>query len=442
MFRRKRLPIVILSLFAGGIPHATQAQQSSTGVAATVNESVISNYDLDQRTALFVATSGVRPTAESMPQIRAQVLRALIDETIEMQEAGKRRIGASQAEIQKALQNIASDNKLTPDQILATLNQAGVTTMTFIRQLSSQVIWQKLVAARYGTDVLVGDQQVDEAMARLRQGADKPQFLISEIYVGVDRPEEETNIKASAEQIAQQVKQGAPFSSIANQFSQSPSAADGGDIGWIVQGQLADEIDQALLTLRPGQVVGPIRAEGGYYILMLRDRREPVSANAGANPLPVQAVAPPPDPNAPVSLDRLLLPLPPDADAVLKDRTMTLANAASSQARSCADLPAVAGRVTGSVYQRLGTLDPKDLAPELRAALAKSKPGEALPPFFSPAGVEVIVRCDGAPAPLDTVALPTRDELRQQLYVQQMTIYAKSYLGELRRSAAVYMTGR
>ena len=417
------------------------AQQSSTGLAAIVNETVISNYDLDQRTALFVATSGVRPTVETMPQIRSQVLRALIDETIEMQEAGKRRIGASQAEIQRALQNIASDNKLTSDQILASLNQAGVTTMTFIRQLSSQVIWQKLVAARYGTDILINDQQVDDAMARLRQGADKPQFLLSEIYVGVDKPEEETNIRASAEQIAQQIKQGAPFSAMASQFSQSPSAADGGDVGWMVQGQLAEELDQALLALRPGQVAGPIRAEGGYYILMLRDRREPASAN-GASPAPVQAEAPPPDPNAPVSLDRLLLPLPPDADPVVKDRTMTLANAASSQARSCADLPGVAGRVTGSVYQRLGTVDPKVLAPELRAALAKSKPGEALPPFFSPAGVEVIVRCDGAPPALGTVALPTREELRQQLFSQQMTIYAKSYLGELRRSAIVYMTGR
>ena len=442
MFGRKSLPWITLGLFSAALlPTNGVAQPSSTGVAATVNETVISNYDLDQRTALFVTTSGVRPTPESMPQIRAQVLRALIDETIEMQEAGKRRIGASQAEVQKALQNIASDNKLNPDQILATLNQAGVTTMTFIRQLSSQVIWQKLVSARYGSDILVSDQQVDEAMARLRQGADKPQFLVSEIYVGVDKPEEETNIKGSAEQIAQQIRQGAPFSSIANQFSQSPSAADGGDVGWIVQGQLADELDQALLALRPGQVAGPIRAEGGYYILLLRDRREPASANGGNAP-PVQAALPPPDPDAPVSLDRLLIPLPPDADAVLKDRTMTLANAASSQARSCADLPGVAGRVQGSVYQHLGTMDPKTLTPELRASLAKSKPGEALAPFFSSAGVEVIVRCDGASAPLGTVALPTREELRQQLYVQQMTIYAKSYLGELRRGAVVYMTGR
>ena len=442
MFGRKSLLWMTLSLLLAALMSAAAlAQQSSTGLAATVNEAVISNYDLDQRTALFVATSGLRPTAETIAQIRAQVLRALIDETIEMQEAGKRRIGASQAEIQRALENIASDNKLTSDQILATLNQAGVTTMTFIRQLSSQVIWQKLVSARYGTDVLISDQQVDEAMARLRQGADKPQFLISEIYVGVDKPEEETNIKGSAEQIAQQIKQGAPFSSMANQFSQSPSAADGGDIGWIVQGQLADELDQALLALRPGQVVGPIRAEGGYYILMLRDRREPAGAN-GTNSAPAQATLPPPDPNAPVSLDRLLIPLPPDADPVLKDRTMTLANAASSQARSCSDLPGLAGRVAGSLYQRLGSMDPKVLAPELRAALAKSKPGEALPPFFSSAGIELIVRCDGAPAAFGTVALPTREELRQQLFVQQMAIYAKSYLGELRRSAVVYTTGR
>ena len=62
-----------------------------------------------------------------------------------------------------------------------------------------QLIWQKLVAARYGTDILISDQQVDEAMNRLKQGADKPQFLLSEIYIGVDRPEDETSVRASVE---------------------------------------------------------------------------------------------------------------------------------------------------------------------------------------------------------------------------------------------------
>ena len=409
------------------------APQNSTGIAAIVNEFVISNYDLDQRTALFVATSGVRPTAENLPQIRAQVLRTLEDEAIELQEAGKHKVTATKAEVEKALQKIAEDNKLTVAQILNTIGQAGVAATTFVQQISAQIIWQKLVAARYGADVLVTDQQVDEAMNRLKQGADKPQFLLSEIYVAVDRPEDETNVRASAEQIALQIKQGAPFQTVAGQFSQSPSAADGGDIGWVIQGQLAEELDRALLEVQPGQIAGPIRAEGGYYVLLLRDRREPAGTKLAEAPAVTAA-----DPSAPLPLDRFLIPLPPNPDAMIRDRAMILATDVKSQVRSCADLPTIANQLQGTVYQRLGNMNPKDLNPELRDALAKTGPGEVVNPFFSPAGLELIVRCDVVPSKLGAFELPSRDELRQQLFVQQMSLSAKSYLRDLRRNAVVY----
>jgi peptidyl-prolyl cis-trans isomerase SurA len=425
----------MLSIATIAFAPLTAAAQNSTGVAAIVNEVVISNYDVDQRTALFIATSGVRPTAENLPQLRAQVLRSLEDETIELQEAAKHKITATKPEVDKALQNIADDNKITVAQILNTIGQAGVSTTTFVKQINAQIIWQKLVSARYGTDILITDQQLDEAMNRLRQGADKPQFLLSEIYVAVDRPEDETSVRASLEQIAQQIMQGAPFPAVAGQFSQSPSAADGGDIGWVVQGQLADELDRALLPLQPGQIAGPIRAEGGYYVLHLRDRREP----AGTKQAEAPAAAP--DPNAPLPLDRFLIPLPPDADAMLKDRAMTLATNVKNQVRSCADLPNITKQLQGTVYQRLGAMAPKDLNPELRGALAKTGPGEAVNPFFSPAGLELIMRCDVAPSKLGVVSLPSREELRQQLFAQSLSLYAKSYLRDLRRDAIVYGAG-
>ena len=411
------------------------APQYSTGVAATVNEAVISNYDLDQRTALFIATSGVRPTQETLPQIRTQVLRTLEDEAIEMQEAGKHKVTATRVEIEKTLQNIAEDNKLSVDQLLTRIGQAGVTATTFRQQISAQIIWQKLVAARYGPDVMISDQQLDEAMNRLKQGADKPQFLLSEIYFGVDKPEEETNVRASAEQIAEQIKQGAPFPTVAGQFSQSPSAADGGDIGWVIQGQLADELDHALAELRPGQIAGPIRAEGGYYVLLLRDRREPAGSKMLAEALAV-------DPNAAVSLDRFLIPLPANPDAMLKDRAMVLMNNVKNQTRSCADLPAIAKQLQGTIYTRLGSMDLKYLNPQLRGALAMTGPGETVKPFFSPAGLEFILRCDGVPSKVGAFELPSREQLQQQLSLQQMSLYAKSYLRDLRRNAIVYATGR
>jgi peptidyl-prolyl cis-trans isomerase SurA len=412
------------------------APQSSTGVAAIVNEFVISNYDLDQRTALFTATSGVRPTNDTLPQIRAQVLRSLEDEVIELQEANKHKITASRTEVEKALQNIAEDNKLNVDQMLGTIGQAGVSAATFRQQISAQIIWQKLVAARYGADIVITDQQLDEAMNRLKQGADKPQFLLSEIYVAVDRPEDDTSVRGSAEQIAQQIMQGATFQTVAGQFSQSPSAAGGGDIGWVLQGQLPDELDHALLDLRPGQIAGPIRAEGGYYILLLRDRREP----GGGKPAETQPVAVA-DPRAPVPLDRFLIPLPANADATLKGRAMALATNVKNQVRTCADLPNMAKQLQGTIYQRLGNMNPQELNPELRDALAKTAPGEMVSPFFSPVGLELIMRCDGAPAKPGIFELPSRDQLQQQLVVQQMSLYAKSYLRDLRREAVVYATG-
>jgi peptidyl-prolyl cis-trans isomerase SurA len=426
-----------LAVFAvsASLAAAAQPQQNSTGVAAVVNEYVISNYDLDQRTALFVATSGVRPTAENLPQIRGQVLRALEDEVMELQEANKRKINATKIEVDKALQNIAEDNKLTANQILATIGQAGVSANTFRQQISAQIIWQKLVAARYGADVTINDQQLDEAMDRLKQGSDKPQYLLSEIYMGVDKPEDEIAIRTSAEQLAQQTRQGAPFPTVASQFSQSPSAADGGDIGWVIQGQLADELDRALIDLKPGQIAGPIRAEGGYYVLLMRDRREPAGTKAAAAPVAA-------DPNAPVPLDRFLIPLPANPEAALKERAMALMVNIKAQARGCGDLPGISGQLQGTVLTPLGNMSPKDLEPALRDALAKTGPGDSVPPFFSGAGLELIMRCDKPVATVGTFELPTRDQLRQQLAAQQMSLYAKSYLRDLRREAVVYTTGR
>src|SRR5207302_52564 len=355
------------------------------------------------------------------------------DETLEMQEAAKHRMAPGTGEIQKAIQNIATDNKITADQLMATLAQAGVATETFAKQIGVQLVWQKLVTARYGADIVISDQQIDEAAARLKSGADKPQFLVSEIYLAVDRPEDDSAVRAAAERILQQAKQGAPFATIAGQLSQSSSAASGGDIGWVLQGQLADELDHALANLQPGQFAGPVHAEGGYYILLLRNRLEP--AGSAAAQATTAAV---PDPDAPLPLDRFLIPLPANADATLKSRAMSLAADVKNRVRACADLPGMAAQLPGTVYQQLGSVSPKDLDPTIRTALAASAPGESITPLFSPAGVELIMRCDAAAAKVGVFQMPTREQIRQQLEIQKMSVYAKAYLSELRRNAIMY----
>ena len=405
----------------------------STGVAAIVNDYVISDYDLNQRVQLFIATSGVRPTPETLTQIRAQVLRSVEDEVLQLQEAARHKIAVSKAEVDRALQNIANENKIPVEQILMTVTSAGVTVDTFRQQVAAQLTWQKVVGARYGTDVIINDQQVDEAMERLKAGADKPQFLVSEIFIAVDRPEDETMVAASAKQIADQLKQGAPFATVASQFSQSPSAADGGDIGWVVQGQLSEELDGALSELKPGETSGAIRSEGGYYVVALRDRREPIGFVVEEMPTSATGF----DPERELPLDRLLVPLPPNSSEMIKERAMQLGTNIKNSVRTCNDLPAVQAQLQGSLYTRLGLMKPAALAQDLRDALEKTEPGKVVEPFFSPAGLEVIMRCDTPAVKPVAFELPTREELEQQLFVQQMSVFAKSYLRDLRRNAVV-----
>jgi peptidyl-prolyl cis-trans isomerase SurA len=405
----------------------------STGVAAIVNDYVISDYDLNQRVQLFIATSGIRPTPETLAQIRAQVLRSVEDEVLQLQEAARHKIAVSKAEVDRALQNIANENKIAIEQILMTVTNAGVTVETFRQQVAAQLTWQKVVGARYGTDVIINDQQVTEAMERLKAGADKPQFLVSEIFIAVDRPEDETMVGASAKQIADQLKQGAPFATVASQFSQSPSAADGGDIGWVVQGQLSEELDAALSELKPGETSGAIRSEGGYYVVALRDRREPI----GFMVEETQASSSAFDPERELPLDRLLVPLPPNSTDMIKERAIQLGNNIRMSVRTCNDLPTVSAQLQGSVYTRLGMMKPAALAQDLRDALEKTEPGRVVEPFFSPAGLEVIMRCDTPAVKPVAFELPSREELEQQLFVQQMSVFAKSYLRDLRRNAVV-----
>ena len=104
---------------------------------------------------------------------------------------------------------------------------------------------------------------------------------------------------------------------------------------------------------------------------------------------------------------------------------MQLGTNIRNSVRTCNDLPTVSAQLQGSVYTRLGQMKPAALAQDLRDALEKTEPGRVVEPFFSPAGLEVIMRCDTPAVKPVVFELPTREELEQQLFVQQMSVFAK-----------------
>ncbi len=211
---------------------------NSNGVAAIVNDQIVSEYDLRQRIALVMATSSMPPTPANAHRMRPQVLDQLQTEKLELEEAQRKNLTVSPTEVDKEIDGIVKDNHLTLDQLKGILAKDKVAFETLRAQIAVQLAWQKAIEDEYGDRINITDADVSEELARISEGKDKPHFLVAEIFLAVENPEQDEKVRKNAEDLETQIQNGAPFQTIARQFSQSPTAAVGGDIGWVHDGQL------------------------------------------------------------------------------------------------------------------------------------------------------------------------------------------------------------
>ncbi len=411
-------------------PAAPDASNTDS-IGAIVNTDIIADFDLRQRVALYLATAGVEPTPELMKKIRAQILDQLVTEKLQIQEAKRKSITISSPEIDKALNRIVNDNHITLDQLKQVLTRNGASIQALRSQLAAQILWQKVVEDEFQDRINISESEIDAEMTRLEEGKNKAHFLVTEIFLAVDTPDQDAKVLRNIQDLQTQLQTGAPINVLARQFSQSPSAAAGGDIGWVYDGQLAPELNAELVKMSAGSLSQPIRATGGYYILALRERQE-----ASNTKLPDPAAQVPQGPVDKLPLARLLLPMGPKPPPAALEGAMKFATQVSERVTSCAQLQRIASQSHGE-YQDMGMFRVKDLSEQLQAALAKSEPGRAVPPFQDQAGVEVIFRCDKAIPKLQAYHMPSRKEVEEQLFDQQVTAFARRYIRDLRRQADV-----
>ncbi len=418
---------------AAAVPQFPEAEASDDSVAAIVNDDIVSEYDLRQRLALVVSTSGMQPTPEVVKKLRPQVLEQLKTERLELQEAKRKNITVSPPEVDKEIEGILKDNHLTMDQLKGILGRDRVDIGTLRAQISVQLAWQKAIEDEYGDRVNITPADVDDELARITEGSNKPHYLVAEIFLPVENADQNDKALKAANDLETQMQNGAPFPSIARQFSQSPSAAEGGDIGWVHDGQLAPELNNALTKLSVGGVTPPIRSVGGYYILALRDRQEPAGTKV-VDPATQQK----PEKPGYLPLARLLLPLPPKAPQKYLESAMKAAGQIRQAISSCQHLQKIAEGMKGAVFNNLGEMKLADLSQQMQAELAKTQPGQPTQPFQDAAGIEIIARCD-KPLPKATIAfpIPTRDEVERRLFQQQISMLARRYIRDLRREANV-----
>jgi len=408
---------------ATNTPQAPQRPKLSESVAAIVNDEVISSYDLRQRMRLLVATSGVQPTADNLPQIQREALRNLVDEHLEMSEIRDTeakqkdlKLEPTDKEIDERISEIAASAGIKAEQFLATLRSDDVDVQTLKDEIRAQLAWERYIGARFRDNVDVGDNQIRAAMERANAEASKPQYLVSEIFIDASRVGSEAAAIEGARQLIAQMQQGAPFPSVARQFSNSPTAANGGDLGWVTADSLQQpELTKAIEEMRAGQLSQPIAAADGVYILALRDKRAGVTDTV-------------------VDLKQAAISLPPGATPEEVSKAETKLAALRGKLDGCDSLQARTAKTPGILAGDLGETDVKDLRPAFQQAIANLKIGQVSEPVRTDIGLHLIMVCERHAAGARAM---TKAAIESRLQGEQYDMYGRRFLRDLRNSATI-----
>jgi peptidyl-prolyl cis-trans isomerase SurA len=399
---------------------AALAQESH--IAAVVNNDIITDGDVAARVKLVELSSNLPDTPDNEKRLTPQVMRTLIDEKLQMQEAKRLNLAVTADEVKKAIARIADRNNMKPGGIEELLKSRGIPVSSLDDQVRSSVAFSKIVEARVSQDVQISDDEINDAMKRLQADVGKPQNRVAEIFLAVDNPSQEPEVRQLADRLIEQIRAGANFSAVAQQFSQSPSAAVGGDIGWVTPGELSPILAEAVAKMNPGQMSYPIRTPAGIYILYLLDRR--VFGAADPNKITL-------------SLDEVVFPLAPGAAPDERQRVMAQAQQVSAEAKSCGQMAKIGAERAPQLSRQIPELLASDLNPDLRRKILALKVAEASPPMDLEGGIGVVMVCERKDPP----SLPTREEIGETLARQRLDALARRYMQDLRRGAYVDVRG-
>ncbi|KCZ94005.1 peptidylprolyl isomerase [Hyphomonas johnsonii] len=411
MVRQFLLATLVFAMAATGVAIAQDEADPNRlaleGVAAVVNDKPISYSDVRQRARLLLlSVGGEQPTPEQVQQITGQALEQLIDESLQLQKASEFDMEIEAREIDGAVEDMARQGGTTGDVLKAQLLDAGVNPASLEEQMRAEIAWNRVMSGLYGSRIRVSENQVDDQLERMRSASQKTQYRVSEIFLFA--PDEETRVQAltAANTVAEQLRQGADFRVAAQRLSSAPTAATGGDMGWISTDDLAPELAAAVSGAAQPGLLDPVEVENGVYILLVANKREPSEAVTKVN------------------LKRLVATDGSEADL----------KAAVDSIKTCDDVSSVANSKTNLRSNDLDEINIEELGPEGKALILAVEVGQPTEIFAASGGLAVMYVCareDGAEA------LPSRDDLKGSLRSRELSMISERELRNLRREATI-----
>ena len=415
--------LVAVAALSLGLAGAAQAQASRLNrngdfIVAVVNTEAVTSVEVAQRVERLAAEAkragGPQPAAD---MLRQQVLDSLIDERVQITFAREVGQKVDDADIDRAVANVAAQNQLTVPQLRDRLKSEGMEMPRFRSNLRDQLMLEKVREREVNTRIRVTDADIDKLLEDHRAKAViEVQLNLAQILVTVPEgasAEVLAQRQARAEQALARVRGGEDFSAVARDLSEDGNRQAGGEIGMRPVGRLPDLFVEAARELAPGQVAAqPLRSAAGFHILKLLDRQQ-------TDPFQITQT----------HARHILLRSTDRAQSAAVQRRMEELKRQIERGDKRFDEVAREVSEDGSAPGGgdLGWASPGQFVPEFEEAMAQLAPGGISPPVVSRFGVhliQVIERRSVTPDPKETRE-QARNQLRETKFEQAYTDWAK-----------------
>jgi peptidyl-prolyl cis-trans isomerase SurA len=435
-FSRPRRPYVrVVLLFAAlaaapaaaPAPAQTAAPPSAPAtdasrIVAVVNGDAITKADVDNRRRLFALSTGMSAAPDVLDRLTPQVTRQLIDERLRLQEVQRRHVIVHDNEIAAAIREIEQRNGMPEGTLRRRLSADGVEFRTLIDQVRVQIGWTRVLREVLGSQTDITDTDIQEMANLLKAQVGQQEFRVAEIFVPIGDPGQAEEAHRFAETVIQQLRLGAPFAVVAAQFSQSQTALQGGDEGWVQPNQIDPAVLRVLQEMPEGAISNPIPVPGGLSIVTLRGKRE-----IGHDMATMATVR------------QLFLPfattLNPNAPTAQQQQVLEQARRISASAKTCDDIEAANKAGGGSRPTDPGEVRVDNMGvPELRQLLTTLPLGKASGPLVANDGVAVVMVCTREQK---NVGVPGKQELSDRILSERVELASRQLMRDLQRRAVI-----
>ena len=262
--------VLAIALLVASTASLAQVQRLDK-IIAIVEQDVVLQSELTARTrsiaARFANSRGSLPPPDLL---REQVLEQLIIESIQLQMAAHAGVRVKEAQLNEFFLRLAAERGLSPEQLIAQFNAQGQSLAMVLGDLRRDLTLQQVQQDRVGSRIYISDAEIDTFLNSAEgQFWRQPSLNLRHIQINLANDADPATVAATTKRaglVAEKLAAGADFAALAVQYSDGPTALDGGGLGWRRAVEFPESLAAALKNARPGTVTAPVRGAGGLHI--------------------------------------------------------------------------------------------------------------------------------------------------------------------------------